>query len=148
MPTPSPSVTPTPTPTSVPAVIDYTRGADGGFVIMRDSDIEKLAGAPADFKAYLHVQFAKDSANDGTDSQCKSTISITKLDPLGWAAGAISDCGGANVFWAKVNGAWTQAFGSQEEAPRCKDLKKYAFPVSIGGKFCLDNASTKVAYKP
>jgi hypothetical protein len=129
-------------------VIDYTHGADGGFVIMHDSDIDKMTGAPADFKAYLHVEFANLGANDGADSQCRSTISITKLAPKGWAAGAISDCGGANVYWAKFDGAWKQAFGSQEEAPRCKDLKKYAFPVSIGGKFCLDNDANKVPYKP
>ena len=113
---------------------------------MRDSDIENLAGAPTDFKTYLHQEYAKDSKDDGTDSQCHATILIAQLDPRGWADGSVSDCGGANVYWAKVNGAWKLAFGSQEEAPRCADLKKYAFPVAIGGSSCLDNSSKKVPY--
>jgi len=115
---------------------------------MRDSDIENLAGAPTDFKAYLHKEYAKDTKDDGTDSQCHATILVTQLDPRGWATGSISDCGGANVYWAKVNGAWKLAFGSQEEAPRCADLRKYAFPVAVGGSSCLDNSSKKVPYTP
>ena len=130
----SPKPTETAT-TTAPKLIDYEK--DGGVILHKASDISKLDGAPDDFKQFI-AGVIDTSVNSGEqDTQCPTTISVDKFDPSGYAAGSIGDCGGAELLWAKRDGAWQQIWGGQT-IRECADMKKYSVPVAIAGDQCWD----------
>jgi hypothetical protein len=112
------------------------------------ADTKKLTGAPADFTAFIAAELAKDKAKSDAACTEKPQIYVEKLDPAGWASGGhfIPQCGGYASLWAKPGGTWKEVWSGQTLTD-CKTLKKYAFPVGIAGKTCLQG-DAEVAYHP
>ncbi len=132
------TATPAPTPTKGP-VLDFTGGDPYGAIELDNlTDVDEMKGAPDDFKAYLKSVLAKSGVPD--DDRCHFEIYVAKIDPAGFAQGSIGECGGAEIYWARVDGKWTDAIGNQMEAPPCADLKKFRFPVAVAGNKCQDES--------
>lgn len=144
-PTPTPTATPTP---QAPTIIDYAKGDQDGVRMTTTADTKKLTGAPADFTAFIAAELAKDKAKSDAACTEKPQIYVEKLDPAGWAAGGhfIPQCGGYASLWAKPGGSWKEVWSGQTLTD-CKTLKKYAFPVGIAQKTCLQGED-EITYQP
>lgn len=128
--------------------IDY--GAEG-VTLQRASDVDKLVGAPADFKKFIASVVTKATAGSNPSDQCAPTVAVDRIDPAGFASGGISDCGGAAIIWARKNGTWNQLWGGQMQ-PGCAEMEAAGVPKaieSVAGTGCFDKASNAVvAYVP
>ncbi|MEO6472660.1 MAG: hypothetical protein ABIR57_11845 [Aeromicrobium sp.] len=140
---PTPTVQTTkPTPTAAqPTFVDY---APDGVAITKPSEVDKLVGAPQDFIDFIAAEMQTKYKSE--DAPCTYSIGVMNIDPSGFASGSFSACSGANLYWAKVEGKWKEAFGTQMEGPPCTDLKKYRFPIRVAGKTCLDDAGKEIPY--
>jgi hypothetical protein len=147
--TPAPTPSPTDTPTTPAAtIINYANGDQDGVRMTSSADTKKLTGAPADFTAFIAAELAKDKAKSDAACTEKPQIYVEKLDPAGWAAGGhfIPQCGGYASLWAKPGGSWKEVWSGQTLTD-CKTLKKYAFPVGIAAKTCLQG-DDEITYAP
>jgi hypothetical protein len=134
--------TPTPpgdTPTSGdPAgrVVDF---GEDGVTLTSAPDVTDLAGAPADFRAFIARELAKEQAQSDDVCTEKPQIKVSRIDPRGWAAGGtfIPQCGGNATLWAKPDGTWREVWAGQQLVD-CATLKRYAFPADVAGGTCLD----------
>lgn len=131
------TTTPAPGPTEstgASTLIDY---GDDGVVVATVADVDKLTGAPADFKAFIAADLQRQQ--DSENGVCVQTpeIHVARLDTRGWAAGVnfIPRCGGDAALWVKIAGGWRQVWGSQT-LPDCAVLEKYEFPASVAGTEC------------
>ena len=115
-------------------LIDY---GDDGVTVAKAADVDKLTGAPDDFKMFIvaDLQRQQDSKDEGCSE--RPEIHVAKVDTRGWAAGGsfIPQCGGNATLWAKVAGGWREVWGGQT-LPDCAVLEKFRFPASIGGTEC------------
>jgi hypothetical protein len=115
-------------------VISYGEGVE-----LHDArGVDKLKGAPIDFKQY--IAGAADATGAGSDpgDKCAPRIFVDKIDPRGYAIGGVFDCGGARLMWARrSDGLWRQIWGGQI-TPDCPTMKKYEVPAAIAGKVCWD----------
>ena len=118
--------------TTSKTLIDY-----GDVTVANAADVENLAGAPDDFKAFIvaELQRQQDSKDEGCTEQAE--IHVAKVDTRGWAAGGsfIPQCGGNPALWAKVGGGWREVWGGQM-LPDCAVLEKFRFPASVAGAEC------------
>lgn len=115
-------------------LIDY---GEEGVNLKTPEDVNKLEGAPEDFKQFISGAASQVMTDKSATDKCGPYISVSKVDPAGYAVGGVFDCGGAELMWAKVDGTWRQIFGGQY-APPCADLKKYKVPPAIAGDQCSD----------
>ncbi|MEV7395683.1 hypothetical protein [Aeromicrobium sp. NPDC092404] len=129
----TPSTT-TPAPGPGSTLIDY---GDDEVTVASAGDVDKLTGAPEDFKAFVVADLQRQQ--DTKDDVCteKPEIRVARVDVEGWAAGGtfIPQCGGSAVLWAKVSGTWQEVWGGQT-LPDCAILEKYRFPATVAGKEC------------
>ncbi|MEO6471251.1 MAG: hypothetical protein ABIR57_05225, partial [Aeromicrobium sp.] len=119
----------------------------GGLPVKTVSGAKNLFGAPKDFQEFIAAEFGKLEKDD--DGSCESGIQITvdKVHKDGFASGAITSCGGYAAFWAKTDGKWKEALGTQE-LPDCKRLNEFGFPLSIAGDKCSNEDGKHVPYTP
>jgi hypothetical protein len=108
-----------------------------GVTIEKVADVDKLKGAPDDFKQFIAGMFA---AWTGMfiDKDCPFSVGVAKIDTSGFAVGSMFTCGGAAFIWSKRDGLWQEVIGGQDVFP-CEVLKKHSVPKSIvpDGK-CFD----------
>jgi hypothetical protein len=146
--TPEAPASTTASPTVQPKVIDY---GEDGVALFKTDDVEKLRGAPQDFKNFLTGVVAKVTAGSDPSDQCAPRVTVTRIDPAGFASGAISDCGGAAVIWANRDGTWKEIWSGQIE-PDCEVMKDARVPksiVDIAGGNCLDRSTQQLMpYEP
>lgn len=152
--TPSPMASPTAAPTASPSspssqkIIDY---GEDGISLQKPSDVDKLVGAPEDFKTFIAGVVEKETAGSDPSDQCAPSVGVGLIDPAGFASGGISDCGGAAIIWAKKDGTWKQLWGGQMQ-PDCDEMKAASVPKVIeeaAGEGCFDKAKNDVVpYQP
>ena len=108
-----------------------------GVTIEKVADVDKLEGAPDDFKQFIAGMFAA-STGMFVDKDCPFSVGVAKIDTSGYAIGSMFTGGGAAFIWSKRDGVWQQIWGGQD-VPACDDLKKYSVPKAIvpDGK-CFD----------
>lgn len=128
--------------TDDPNVIDY---GEDGLIVSVAEDAKRLVGAPADFKAFIVAEVARQQA--AKDDVCTETpeIRVERIDVRGWAAGGVTipQCGGNAALWVKAGGGWKTVW-SDQTLPGCKILEKYDFPSSIAGTECgTDDGKTR-----
>lgn len=114
-------------------IIEYPDGVE----LRTPEDVNKLEGAPEDFKQFISGAASQVMTDKSATDKCGPFISVSQVDPAGFASGSVFDCGGANLIWAKVDGIWRQIFGGQV-APPCEEMKKYSVPEAIVGGPCDD----------
>lgn len=133
--------------TAPPPVIDY--GEDG--ISMRDpSEVNKLTGAPLDFKQFIEGVLDEVIGGADPDGTCIPTVGVNIIDTAGFAAGGISGCDGASVIWAKRGGKWGELWSGQTPPP-CDQMKAAHAPkniVDIAGGGCFDKAKNDVVPYP
>ncbi|HYI46780.1 MAG TPA: hypothetical protein VE174_15085 [Actinomycetota bacterium] len=130
---------------SAAKLIDY---GDDGVQLQAAEDVDKLKGAPEDFKQFVAGAVSEVAKDGGATGKCDSPyVSVSKVDPAGYALGYVFDCdnGGAVHMWAKVDGIWRRIFDGQS-IPPCDDMKKYSVPKGIAGTKC-DDGSKAVDYR-
>ncbi len=108
-----------------------------GIALATPEDVNKLEGAPEDFKQFISGAASQVMTDTSATDKCGPYISVSQVDPAGFASGGIFDCGGAALMWARVDGIWRQIFGGQISPP-CDDMKKYSVPKAIAGDKCYD----------
>ena len=133
---PSPSAT---TPATA-KIIEYP----DGVALKTPEDVNKLEGAPEDFKQFISGAASQVMTADSATDKCGPYISVSQVDPAGFASGSIFDCGGAELIWAKVDGVWRQIFGGQS-VPPCDLTEKYSVPEAIVGGKCEDGTGVSNA---
>jgi len=93
-----------------------------------------LKGAPSDFVDFIGQVLSDDADPSG---ECNPTISVDGIDPAtGVALGSVGACGGADVLWARWNGRWMEATGTQMGWD-CAELEKFRVPREIVGPTCV-----------
>jgi len=129
-PSPTPPVTPTPSETtasettppspSAEVVVDY--GTEGVFVETSD-DVDVLAGAPADFTAFVATLANKAQQAGASCPDAAHGITVLRIRN-DFALGAVNDCGGYTALWSRVDGQWREILGTQEPWS-CHDLEEH-----------------------
>lgn len=121
----------------------------GDGVELRDSrGVAKLKGAPQDFKQYIAGAADATGANSDPKNECAPRIFVDKLDTSGYATGAIFDCGGARLIWARrSDGIWRQIWGGQI-TPDCPTMERYKVPAKLIGTRCWDVKAQKDVHYP
>ena len=110
MPSPASSPSSSSTSSTDPTLIDY---GEDGISLQKTSDVDKLVGAPDDFKTFIAGVVEKVTAGSDPSDQCAPTVGVGLIDPAGFASGGISDCGGAAIIWARKDGAWKQIWAAK-----------------------------------
>lgn len=141
----------TPSDAASPAgeVIEY---GEDGVAIEDAEDVSKLKGAPEDFKAFMTGLIEEVESDDSCEYP--ATYGVNVIDPVGYASGGFSQCGGHYIVWARVAGQWREVLGGQDY-PRCRDLANLGVPVRIAEDLaesdkatCYDDEERTVQYKP
>jgi hypothetical protein len=133
------------TSSSAAKLIEY---ADDGVRLQAAEDVDKLKGAPEDFKQFIAGAVSEVAKDGGATGKCEPPfVSVSKVDPAGYALGYVFDCdnGGAVHMWAKVDGTWRRIFDGQS-IPPCDEMKEYGVPTSVAGTKC-DDGSKAVEYR-
>jgi hypothetical protein len=131
------ATTSSPSATAPAKIIDY---GDEGVNLRTPEDVDKLEGAPEDFKQFASGAASQVMTDKSATDKCGPYISVSRVDPAGFASGSVFDCGGAELIWAKVDGIWRQIFGGQF-VPPCDLVKKYSVPEAIVGGECDDGGN-------
>ena len=118
--------------TAAAQLIDY---GDEGVALKTPEDVAKLHGAPDDFKQFISGAASQVMTPKSATDKCGPYLSVSLVDPAGFASGSYFDCGGANLIWAKVDGTWREIFGGQY-VPPCELTEKYSVPKAIVGGDC------------
>ena len=146
--TPSASATPS-TPaedTADPDAPPVDFRGEGGAVVT-GGDTSALAGAPADFVAFVSSELSRlrTSGIDGCSNAPQ--IRVDSVQGAGWAAGGVTapECGGYAVLWARSANRWAQVWSGQELVD-CGTLMRFDFPVSVVGDQCLGQNGTAFPY--
>lgn len=144
-PAPSPSAAETSaTHAPGPVVLDYTHLHKGlGAQLSGPADVRQLKGAPEDFKTFIGGVAAQLAAEG--KSECPtafSGVTVTKVSTAGFATGGVSSCGGYVALWAKVDGSWKEAIGTQEQWD-CAELTRYRVPSALVGHTCYSYVDQK-----
>ena len=126
-------------------LIEYTEKPEEsvGVAITKVADVDKLKGAPDDFKQFIAGIIAAQVGMGTQDEDCPFTVGVDKIDTSGFAVGSMTSCGGAAFIWAKRDGLWQQIWGGQD-IPACSDLTKFSVPTAIIGDKCYDERNNKV----
>jgi hypothetical protein len=130
------SSSPSATTPAAAKIIEYP----DGVALRTPEDVNKLEGAPEDFKQFISGAASQVMTDKSATDKCGPYISVDQVDPAGFASGSVFDCGGANLIWAKVDGVWRQIFGGQY-VPPCDLVKKYSVPEAIVGGPCDDHGN-------
>jgi hypothetical protein len=100
----------------------------------------KLAGAPAGFRAFVRHRLAQvkawDTSDDPTCADVDAEVDVSKLRTDGYAAGSVFNCGGNEELWVDDDGNWKTVSGTQEGWYPCTELHKYTIPSRIAGDQC------------
>ena len=126
-------------------LIEYTEKPEEsvGVAITKVADVDKLEGAPDDFKQFIAGIIASQDRMGRPDEDCPFTVGVDKIDTSGFAVGSMTSCGGAAFIWAKRDGVWQQIWGGQD-VPACADLAKFSVPTTIAGDQCYDERKNEI----
>jgi len=122
----------TPPSTSEEVVVDY--GTAGVFVETSD-DVDVLAGAPADFAAFVGTLADKAQQAGASCPDAAHGITVLRIRH-DFALGAVNDCGGYTALWSRVDGQWREILGTQEPWS-CQDLAEHDVPQGFAGS-CVE----------
>ena len=126
--------------TAATKLINYEdAGGTGGVAIKKAADVVKLKGAPEDFKAFIAgiIDYASNSTEPS--KECPAIVTVSRIDPAGFASGGFNMCDGYAFIWAKVDGVWQQIDAGQM-FPACESMKKYSVPKTIVGDQCAQDS--------
>jgi hypothetical protein len=126
----------TSTTSAAPQLIDYATSTRHDVTVHVPSQVTRLRGAPADFKAFVARTARHLQAVDSCDAAAIG-VSVVKIRTDGYAIGSIGDCGGYQALWAEVDGRWKEIFGTQDSLD-CRVLVRYAVPSDIAGDTCYN----------
>lgn len=124
-------------------LIDYTKDDDRGAVLRKAADVQRLHGAPDDFKHFMAGVIDTKVHSFEPDPDCPFFVSVRKLDTSGFADGGYISCGGNAEMWARVDGVWREIYAGQDY-PDCKTMEKYSVPKTIALDKCFDDGSKKL----
>ena len=91
--------------------------------LRRPQDVEKLTGAPEDFKTFLRWQF--EGTEDAGDP-CE-VLSVARVRADGFAEGTVGACGGYTAMWGRTAGGWAEISMTQD-AWSCADMREHGVP--------------------
>jgi hypothetical protein len=122
----------------------------GGVKLRSPGDVEKLIGAPDDFKAFLAKDLADGAAAAeeslarlhttadayGCDELSNATVwGVTNQVAMG-STGSCAEAGG-DVIWAKRDGTWKSVSGNTTGSWPCSELRLYGVPAQITVARCV-----------
>jgi hypothetical protein len=141
---PTASSTPSPSTSSgAKDVIRFDQGDDHELFIEKASDVEKLTGTSAEFKAFIADQVANLTPPAGA-TDCAIGVGVAVYDPSGFARGGVNACGGYAALWGIQDGKWKELIGTQD-LWACADLRKYKVPSTMADT-CYESMK-EVPYK-
>ena len=109
------------------------------MAIRKAAEVVKLKDAPEDFKSFIAgiIDHASNSAEPS--EECPATVTVSRIDPAGFASGGFNVCDGYALIWAKVDGVWRQIDAGQMY-PACDTMRKYSVPRTIVGDQCAQDS--------
>lgn len=111
-----------------------------GQEVTSASDVDKLSGAPDNFKDFVKDKINK---NGGKPAPCGNAygIFVSKIYKDSFALGAeSSNCHKTDKLWAMVSNQW-QEIGSTDQEFDCGILEQYKVPSAIVSQ-CVKNGQT------
>lgn len=126
----------------------YQASVENAVEVRNAQDLNKLHGAPDDFKAFLAQQLTElGSQSDGSLASKGRTLATEdcdfKVELRVWgiagdvATGRERACGldSNDVIWAKANGSWHRA-SRMQGGWDCAELERYRVPADITAAVC------------
>ena len=142
----SPTTTSSTTATSAPAtagraaarprLIRYATGTSPGVAVHRRAQARRLHGAPAGFKRFIDATAVRVRRHSTCSDRSGVGVTVARLRTDGYAVGGIDDCSGYVALWSRVDGRWTELFGTQDAWP-CGVLRRHRVPSAVVGGTCF-----------